>query len=313
MIQSLLKSAVLSVLFLLLGSTNVFSHPWGGLVVDSQGNIYFTFIAPFVDDNHYACVWEIDEEQSLNQVLQSAFSPSDIIVSRSPSRTIFAAERSGSSGGYQARLWAIDGSNKKAIIDPTNDPSVFHIQAYAVSDDGTIFFAKDDQLFKTNKAGSVSQVALKEAFQRIDDLAWGLDNKLYILDRGSIKIVEEDSSVTILAEGLKEENPEGLPFDGANILFDLAVDKQGYVYVAYYGNRRTLKVSPDGKVSVLLYAEGPWSPHGVDVFNGEVYVLESTIGVPKWWEFWKKDIIIPRVRKVSSGGQVSTVFEYQVE
>ncbi|MCP9292441.1 hypothetical protein [Gracilimonas sediminicola] len=302
----------LPLLLLLLLNTRIASaHPWGGLVIDQQGNIYFTFICPFVDEDHYACVWQIDDQQNLKQVLESSYSPSDIILSRSPDRVIYGAERNNAAGGFQARLWRVNGSGNELIINPTTNEDVFFIQAYAVAEDGMVYFARENRLFERSDGGEVTEIELPSDIDRIDDLAWGLNNKLYILDRESIKVMEEDGSVSVLATGLKEENPENIPFSGANILFDFTVDKTGNVYLAYYGNRRVLKVSPAGEVSVFLESEGPWSPHGVDVFNGEVYVLESTFGTSKWWEFWEDDVIIPRVRKVDANGGVYTVLEYR--
>lgn len=306
------RGFVLSVLMLVFwGSSKTLAHPWGGLVIDENGVVYFAFVAPMVGDDHHACVWQINDQGKLTPVLKSSFSPSDIIVSRSPSRMIFGAERRSAGSGYETRLWQISDKGKRLVIGPNSPEKPFHVQAYAVSDNGKVFYAIENQLFRREKDGSVSKVEAKDSFTRIDDLAWGLNDKLYILDRGSVKILEETGVVSVLVEGLKEEKPEDLPFDGANILFDFAVDNQGNVYVAYYGNRRTLKVSPDGEVSVLLYPDGPWSPHGVDVFAGEIYVLESTIGIPRWWEFWKEDIIMPRIRKVNSDGRVSTIYSYE--
>ncbi|MGN8226139.1 hypothetical protein [Gracilimonas sp. BCB1] len=302
---------ILPLLILLFNPQTASAHPWGGLVIDQQGNIYFTFICPFVDDDHYACVWQIDNQQNLKQVLESSHSPSDIILSRSPDRLIYGAERNNAAGGYQARLWKINGRDNELIIKPTTDEELFFIQAYAVAEDGKVYFARENRLFQRNESGQVLEIELPPGIDRIDDLAWGLNNKLYILDRESIKVMEEGGSVSVLATGLKEDDPENIPFSGANILFDFTVDRTGNVYLAYYGNRRVLKVTPEGEVSVFLESEAPWSPHGVDVFNGEVYVLESTFGTSKWWEFWEEDVVIPRVRKVDIDGNVTTVFEYE--
>ena len=304
---------LLALFLLIVNVKSLSAHPWGGLVIDHQGNVYFTFICPFVDDDHYACVWKINDQNELSEVLESAHSPSDIILSRSPNRMIYGAERNNSGGRFQARLWKIDSPDKELIIEPTTNENLFFIQAYTVADDGTVFFARDNQLFKRDEHGQIIEVNLSSEINRIDDLAWGLNDKLYILDRESIKVMEENGTVSVLATGLKEDNPENIPFSGANILFDFTVDENGTVYLAYYGNRRVLKVTAAGEVSVFLESEGPWSPHGVDVINGEVYVLESTFGTSEWWEFWEEDVIIPRVRKVDAEGKVSTIFEYELK
>lgn len=286
------------------------AHPWGGLVVDHKGHIYFAFTSPLVDDNHYASVWQINSQQELAEALKSSHSPSDIVVARTPNRNIYAAERNNAGYGFQARLWQIKETNKKLVIKPTTSEQAFHIQAYTVTDDETVVFARNNKLYQRNSANDIRPLKTKHTFTRIDDLAWGPNNSLYILDRGSIKILEKNGTVETLVTDLKKENPEDLPFTGANILFDLAVDAQSNVYVAYYGNRRILKITATGNVSDFLLSR-PWSPHGIDVYNGEVYILESTSHSASWWKFWEKSITIPRIRKVDTTGNVSTIFEYQ--
>lgn len=306
------RTFVLILLFSLC-AVGVAAHPWGGLVVDGQGKIYFTFISPFVDEHHYASVWEINAQQELNEVLKSDHSPSDIVLARTPGRIIYAAERNNAGVVLQARLWRKDGAEWDLMVAPTTDDALFHIQAYVVRDDGTVFFAREDKLYKKTKGQGVIPLQTNGTFTRIDDLAWGPNGKLYMLDKGSLKVMSRDGVVSTLVADLRDEDPEGLPFSGANILFDLAVDHLGNVYVAYYGNRRVLKVTEEGQVSDFLLAERPWSPHGVDVYNRDVYVLESTVGSGVWWMFWKKGATVPRVRKVDALGNVTTVFEYSHE
>lgn len=293
------------------GASGAVAHPWGGLVIDDSGTIYFTFICPIVDEDHHACVWQINDQQELVSVLRSSASPSDIVLTRSYNRTLFGAERSSVGAGWQARLWQFDQPVWKTIIAPTTDPGQFHIQAYAVNDAGTLFFAREDQLYQRNSEGTVTAVAVQGTFDRIDAMAWGPGERLYIIDQGSIRVLAPDGTLSTLASGLKQEAPEDLPFSGANILFDLAVDDGGNVFVAYYGNRRVLKVSAAGSVRTYLRASVPWSPHGVDVYEGELYVLESTVGGGTWWKFWERPVIIPRVRKVRLDGTVETVFLYR--
>lgn len=62
----------LTILFSLISIQQIaIAHPWGGLVVDEDGNIYFTFTCPIVDEHHYACVWKLDTDGNLTQVLKS--------------------------------------------------------------------------------------------------------------------------------------------------------------------------------------------------------------------------------------------------
>jgi hypothetical protein len=65
-----------------------------------------------------------------------------------------------------------------------------------------------------------------------------------------------------------------------------------------------MKISPDGKSGVVLDCEPPWSPTGVAVLRGEVYVLEYDDETPTEGRNWP-----PRVRKVDRKGQVTTLAE----
>jgi hypothetical protein len=84
----------------------------------------------------------------------------------------------------------------------------------------------------------------------------------------------------------------------------MAVDEKGDVYVAVTGSRCVMKVSAKGEGSVVLRAKKPWSPTGVEVFKGEVYVLEYDDETPVEGRGWP-----PRVRKVGKDGKVSLVAE----
>ncbi|MEQ9264958.1 MAG: hypothetical protein RLN81_07050 [Balneolaceae bacterium] len=297
--------------FIVLLSSPAKAHPWGGLVIDSEGNLYFTFICPFVDDDHYACVWKIDTNQELSEVLKSQRSPSDIILSSSPGRNIYAAERNGYSPNFTNTLWEIQGSEVSILISPNRNQDVFFIQAYAVSDNGTIYFAKENQLFERVSNGKISEVKLGKDLGNIRLLEVGNNGELYIMNSSDLYVKTGDN-LRLIAPGLKKEDPENIPFRGANIFFDIAIDKNDNIYLAYYGNRKVIRISLAGEIQTILESQAPWSPHGVDVIDGEVYVLESTLGNGKWWKFWEKedDEIIPRIRKVDNDGEITELFRY---
>ncbi len=303
---------VLAVLaFMVLCSSAARAHPWGGLVIDMMGNIYFTFICPTVDDDHYACVWKIDSNLALSEALNSRQSPSDIILARSPDRQIYGAERFGQHGNYRNRLWQIRESGNSMLLDVTDDDGGFVIQAYTVSGDGTIYYSDRGEIFYLNENSEPVRLNHEINLDRVQLLERGPGGSLYILADNNLYRYD-DGSITMVAEGLKEESPANLPFRGANIFFDMVVTEDKEVYLAYYGDRKIIKVNPDGTQQTVLQAKAPWSPHGIDVFNGEIYVLESTLGDGRWWEFWKSSDteIIPRIRKIDSDGNLSVVYNY---
>jgi hypothetical protein len=82
----------------------------------------------------------------------------------------------------------------------------------------------------------------------------------------------------------------------------LAVDDDNNVYVAATGSRCVLKISPAGEAAVVMRCDKPWSPTGVAVAEGAVYVLEYDDETPTEGRSWP-----PRVRKLSPDGDVSTL------
>src|SRR5260370_28568719 len=54
----------------------------------------------------------------------------------------------------------------------------------------------------------------------------------------------------------------------------LAVDSEGAVYVAANRCRAVLKITPAGTITTILRATAPWSPTGVAVADGAIYVQE---------------------------------------
>ena len=83
----------------------------------------------------------------------------------------------------------------------------------------------------------------------------------------------------------------------------MAVNENGDVYVAVTGSRCVMKYTAKEKAwGVVARCEKPWTPTGVEVFKGEVYVLEYDDETPVEGREWR-----PRVRKVGRDGKVVEV------
>ena len=83
----------------------------------------------------------------------------------------------------------------------------------------------------------------------------------------------------------------------------LAVDSEGAVYAAANRCRAVLKITPDGKVTTILRATAPWSPTGVAVADGVVYVQEYDFPDAGPRQYEQR----PRVRKMGRDGQITTL------
>lgn len=299
-----MRLPVLLLLVSLFASWSATAHPWGGLVVDSAGAVYFTFVDPMVGGPHVACVWRLDPGATDPvPVLRATSDPSDLVLTRDANRVIYAGERVGSNP-FRTRLWRFSQEGIPEIILPFGSPSEFNADPYAVDVEGVIYFHANGAIWRRTTNTAPEKHA--EALDRQSSLLAVQGEPLLRVSGGAL--IRGGRTV---AENLKLSDPPHIPFAGANILFDVAADSTS-TYLAYYGNREVLRVTEDGTRQVLLEAELPWSPSGVDVFQGSVYVLESVTPAP-FWKFWQDSTLRPRIRTVAGDGQVSVLWEYELD
>jgi hypothetical protein len=137
-------------------------------------------------------------------------------------------------------------------------------------------------------------------FSSVGGLAFGADGSLYLTDGVSLRKVTMDGTVTTVATSLNARTSEDKPvlFEGLyGSLAGLTVNADGIVYLADAGNRRLLKINPDGQVAVVLRADPPFFPNGAfATLSGDVYVLEVGFTLPNITSG-------PRVRKITPDGK----------
>ena len=183
-----------------------------------------------------------------------------------------------------------------------------------VNMDGNIYYADtrpgSAKIIKRTPDGKESVFASNKIFQFINGITAGADGSLYITESSNanantIRKITMDGTITIIATFVGKTGND-LPMETVpSYCRGLAVDSTGTIYVAATGSRSVLKISPQGKVTTILQATSPWTPTGVAVFNGEVYILE-------WHDVSRENMEvrsawIPRVRKIGSDGKVVTL------
>jgi sugar lactone lactonase YvrE len=141
----------------------------------------------------------------------------------------------------------------------------------------------------------------------ITGLAPGPDGSLYIAQPNAVLKLKMDGTFITVASSIELKDcdvdyPDNNPNSLLPSLRGLAVDEDGTVFAAGVGCRAVVKISPDGKkVETVLKAERPWSPTGVAVHSGEVYVLEYTNANRSIRDGWR-----PRPRKLRRDGKATT-------
>lgn len=144
-----------------------------------------------------------------------------------------------------------------------------------------------------------------KAITWLNGLAPGTDGSLYYTEDRAIRKIDQRGEVSTVVANLAVANcavVPGVEREVGPYLRGLAVAGDGSIYVAASGCGAVLKVDPNGRVSTVLRATPPWSPTAVAVAGGDVYVLEYLHTASDNRREW-----LPRVRKISRSGKVSTL------
>lgn len=276
-----------------LATLSTSAHPGSGIVVDQQGNVYFcgrglgkidakgqlTYLNEKTG-GHWMC---LDTEGSFSRTQPRYF------------------ERVTPPGVKPALIFA-DGGSPIAVLP-----------------DGNLYYASNDekltpgglQVTRNSPSGEISAFPHdgKKVTEKlgITGLAAGPDGALYIACPSAVLKLTMDGTFTTLVHPIVLQDcdvdyPDHNPNMPLPALRGLAVDEHGTVFAAAVGCHAVVKITPDGKVETILKAERPWSPTGVAVHRGEVYVLEYTNANGGRDEGW-----YPRVRKLGRDGKVTTL------
>ena len=279
------------ILSFLIISARSFAHPGSGIVVDKSGNIYFTDTGKGV--------WKIDNNGKLIFLPASRFHW--IAIDEAGSFAVSPKNF----GQYFERV--TPQNDKPALIMCSDFPLV-------VGKDGNIYYANtrlgSGKIIRSTPAGNESVLISNKIFEFISGIAVGNDGSLFITetsdpDANTIRKITMNGSMSIVATFVGEKRND-LPLETTpSYCRGLVVDATGNIYVAATGSRSIIKISPNGVVTMILQESTPWTPTGVAIFQGELYVLE-------WHDVTEENLEVrtaymPRVRKIASDGNVSTI------
>ena len=295
---------------ILILTPTIMAHPATGIVVDRTGQVYFSDLET---------IWKLDADRKLSvfrpgvsgrHVHELAIDDQDNIygedISYEPATKKWISD-----------VWKMTPAGALTyLVAPTTDPT----RALTIrrDRDGNTYFIDQNNhlkqrtiLFRRTPDGQVTPFAggayghrdgkgTSAQFSSVGSLAFGSDGNLYLTDGISLRKVTMDGTVSTVATNLNARTSEDKPvlFEGLyGSLAGLTVTTNGIAYVADAGNRRVLRISPEGKVDVALRTDPPFFPNGVFAIpSGEVYVLEVGLTLPNLTSG-------PRVRKLMPDGK----------
>jgi hypothetical protein len=285
--------------FILLAN-KVSAHPAWGIVVDRNNQIYFSDLET---------IWKIDARGKLAVFRAGVSGRHTHDLNLDEAGNLYGAENSyePATQRFFSAVWKMTPAGGFSyLLAPTDDPpegtSIWRDR------DGNTYHATnypERQLLvlKRTPNGNLtalvgSSSAIREYRQgvpySVGGMTFGTDGALYFTDGSNVRKVTMGGRMTMLARNLAAENPAESP---VTHLFGIAVDAQGNAFVADYGNRRVIKVTSGGAVSTVARAEQPWSPTGIALKDGNLYILEFGFTPPSTYS--------PRVRKLSSDGKIT--------
>ncbi|HLM58961.1 MAG TPA: hypothetical protein VK422_22850 [Pyrinomonadaceae bacterium] len=296
------------VLLLLCASAS--AHPATGIVIDRGGRVYFSDLET---------VWRLDPDGRL-----SAFRPGkpgehihELTIDDEGNVYGAIITYDSATKTWPSALWRRTPEGRETYLFGLNDDPPLALTIWRLRDGSTYFFDQDNNLkartvlLKRTPDGKVETIAggaygsadgrgPEARFQSVAGMAFGDDGSLYVTDGGALRRVFPDGTVRTVVKELGAKLPGDQPV-GYGGPSGLALDARGNAYVADSGNRRVLKVTPDGRVERIMRAEPPWSPNGVAAApDGRLLVLETSFTPPNRHAG-------PRVRQLSPGGKVTVV------
>jgi hypothetical protein len=271
--------------------TKVFAHPGSGIVIDEYGQIYFTDTGKGV--------WKIDLKGQLSYIPASRFH----WMSIDPSGYFAGSPKN--FGQYFERVTAQN--SKPTLVMCSDFPLV-------VNKDGNIYYADTRQhsakIIRRTPDGKESVFMSDRIFEFINGMAVGQDSSIYITESSNpnantIRKISLKGQMSIVATFVGK-NASDLPLETTpSYCRGLFIDSTGNSYVAATGSRSVVKINPQGKIETILQEQSPWTPTGVTIFKGEVYVLEWHDVPASLLE--ERTAWIPRVRKIDRNGKITTV------
>ncbi|MDC8003960.1 hypothetical protein POV27_07840 [Aureisphaera galaxeae] len=267
----------------------LWAHPSWGIVVDDEGNIYFTDIT----HNERGSVWKLTSEGELILLLGDFHAHN---VSLDGNGNLITAHGEGTH-----TMVRLSKTGEMDTLYHTLDHKTFFGGNCAYSNSEGIVFGIEKRFWKIDKDGNRQSVS-DHVFEWNQSIYVDDDGNYYGPDIGkgnsSIVKIEASGNAKTIATNLISKQP----FDPhSDVLLGITKDDKGTIYVAETAGQRILKIGEDTLVETFYVSEADWFPTGIDFHNGNAFILEFKT---------KNGRAGPRITKVGASGEVIRIFDY---
>lgn len=276
-------------------SQSIYAHPSWGIVVGSDGNIYFTDVMHHTDGG----LCRIDMHTYEMTVIQDDMHAHDLFADKEG--YLWAGIdiwRTGSIEGeghhYLVRYNIADERLDTLLF--TDDEDVFFGNSIAIDNDKSLaYFTIHKKIWSNDMQDHVQQVIPHE-FGRINTFTLDEEGSLWITDKtregGTLYKWNEQDGLMKWATKLLPVNPADPIFEEERhqIFYAIGFDGDGMPLLCDNTSRTLRRITPT-ESSVVYSSEKNWHPIGVSYDDGEYYVMESG---------WERTHMGPRITVLDS-------------
>lgn len=282
------------------------AHPAWGIAVDRQAQVYFSDIET---------IWKIDAQGRVS-VLRAKGDRHTHDLNIDEAGNLYGADNSyePATKRFFSAVWKMTpAGNFSYLLSPTENPpkgtsiwrdrdgNTYHATNYPERELLVLKRTPNSEVTVLVGNTNAARKYRQGVPYSLGGMAFGADGMLYFVHGANVSKVTMSGTLTALARNLVLEKTSGDSAAGSPTqLFGIAVDAQGNAFVADHGNRRVLKIGPDGQSTTLIRAEESWFPTGVALRGSELYILEEA-HTPAYKS------IGTRVRKLAPDGRVTVL------
>jgi sugar lactone lactonase YvrE len=253
-------------LLILIAATTAIAHPPVAIVIDGQGNIYYS---------------------DLTQVLRRA--PDGKLTTAVPNVHTheLALDAAGNLYGEHLRysgeatnrwyhyFWRRSPDGTVTRLMPEHEPFKNEDAISLVRDAaGNSYWANREQKSVMRNGAVLARAEFK-------DIRWMTatpNGTVYLIDSLDLIRITPKGEVTTVARKLADTRLLRPDIERRHVLMGLWTDRPGNIYVADFANGKVKRVAPDGRVTVVAESTLPWAvTGGAFAPNGDLWLLETSM------------------------------------
>jgi hypothetical protein len=263
---------VLGLLFFVLGFHIMVAHPGIGIVMNTEGTVYYT------DLSH---VWKISPDGTHTVAVKDVHTHELYLDENDDlygEHVWYEGEATDKWGSY---VWCLSSSG---ILKQTVPP----IEGF-LSNNTLVRDAKSN-MYWPDKYGN-QEVLKKETPQgeislhsdhKFKDIRWMYysesDAHIYLIDHLNLKKVDSNGQVTLVSDNLYERNTIFENVRDQHYLMGMWTDTRQNIYVAAYGAQKVKKIHPNRSVETVFESGRFWSPcGGLAALDGSLWIMEFSV------------------------------------